>query len=89
MSRQALNLTTFLPVSLLSEVLSEISNTCRSVSDDTASHLFKSSIDVADTTRNFDPTAIKTKDTIRALTTALEACGMIAKIEDTYIDSYP
>jgi len=54
----------------------EISNVwCRSVSDDTTSRLFKSSI------TNFDPTAITTKDTIRALTAALEACGMTAKIE--------
>ena len=82
---------TDLPASELPlEMLQERSNiTCFSVSDDTTSRLLKSSIDVADSIRSFDPTAIKTRDTIRALTVALEACGMIVKIEDTYVDSYP
>jgi len=88
MSRLALNPTTFLPVSLFLEMFLKISNiTSCSVSEHTT---FSSSISTTDTIKDFDgsfdPSTIKTKDTVRALATALEACGVIARIEDICIN---
>lgn len=60
-----------------------------STSDPATSYRTNTSINATDTIKDvdvsFDPDTIETKDTVRALTRALEACGMIVKIGDTCV----